>query len=630
MSTSSRFVAKNGLDNNSKTIVNVANPVNAQDAVTKNYVDTQSVSTSSGYPSVRPTLNLDFTNSTQIDPRIAFTRSTTGTYYDGKTTSLAEQNLLTYSQDFTNAAWIKSNSAAVIGATAPDGTATSNTITTTVPSGYVNQSTTIPLGTGSTSFVYSVYLKAGTVTTCRVYLYSLTGGANCYVDADLSAGTIGSPLGSWTNTPTITNVGNGWYRVAIVNTPNSSTNSGNAAVVVYNLNTTGTYQIWGAQLEQRSSLTAYTPTTTSRITNYIPTLMTAPINTPRIDYDPITRKCKGLLIEEPRTNLLTYSQDFSNAIWLSNWSILSSLSTIAPNGSNTAFQLTEDLTTNQHSFQQYYSGYTSGIVYTHSIYAKSNTRNILNITLASTVYGSFIYASFNLTLGTVISSMGVTTNIYPVGNGWYRCSVTASAITTATGQVTFKVQKIGTSNDDTYLGDGTSGIYIWGAQLEQGTFSTSYIPTTTVAVTRGGESANISGTNFSNFYNENEGTYCLNFRTLNSGNVPQSNLILTHDGSGSKILMYIAAQTVASYDGVTIIADSIVATNVDIKATSSYANSTRTLCANGDSPSSTSSTILAYKQATSLSIYQQGSAWIKQLRYYDKSLTTTELQAITS
>ena len=59
----------------------------------------------------------------------------------------------------------------------------------------------------------------------------------------------------------------------------------------------------------------------------------------------------------------------------------------------------------------------------------------------------------------------------------------------------------------TYDGNGTSGIYLWGAQLEEGAFPSSYIPTTTAAATRSADVASITGTAFSGWYRQDEGTF---------------------------------------------------------------------------------------------------------------------------
>ena len=81
-------------------------------------------------------------------------------------------------------------------------------------------------------------------------------------------------------------------------------------------------------------------------------------------------------------------------------------------------------------------------------------------------------------------------------DGWYRCSTSVALNQTASSSVIY----IDTP------GDGTSGIYVWGAQYEQGAHATSYIPTSGSTVTRADDFAVIKGTNFTDFYNQSEGT----------------------------------------------------------------------------------------------------------------------------
>jgi hypothetical protein len=89
------------------------------------------------YPTIRPSLLLDFANTKTLDPRITFTRASTGTYYDGKTVAKAEENLLLQSQTFDNASWVKDNATVTANSTtAPDGTTTAETFTPTVTNGF--------------------------------------------------------------------------------------------------------------------------------------------------------------------------------------------------------------------------------------------------------------------------------------------------------------------------------------------------------------------------------------------------------------------------------------------------------------------------------------------------------------
>jgi hypothetical protein len=124
---------------------------------------------------------------------------------------------------------------------------------------------------------------------------------------------------------------------------------------------------------------------------------------------------------------------------------------------------------------------------------------------------------FNLQTGTPGQQTGNTNtpSITPVGNGWYRCSITYTA-TAASDLIIFNV-----ANGDgvfSFAGDNTSGIYLWGAQLEAGAFATSYIPTTTATVTRAADiSTSVATSVFENsWYRQDEGTVFANARTLQS------------------------------------------------------------------------------------------------------------------
>jgi hypothetical protein len=102
----------------------------------------------------------------------------------------------------------------------------------------------------------------------------------------------------------------------------------------------------------------------------------------------------------------------------------------------------------------------------------------------------------------------VTAAIVSMGNGWYKCSISAAATITnnATEGAIFSLATQNIAAIDSYTGDGTSGIFIWGAQVEVGSFPTSYIPTTTGTLARSADLCSITGGDFNNFYNQSEGT----------------------------------------------------------------------------------------------------------------------------
>lgn len=230
---------------------------------------------------------------------------------------------------------------------------------------------------------------------------------------------------------------------------------------------------------------------------------------PRIDYDPVTLACKGLLIEESRTNLLTYSEQFDNAAWAKSWATISANAATAPDGTVTADKLVESSANGLHFIYQHYVKAASPVTYTATIFVKAAER-------ASCTFGIYggssgrSTADFNLSTGTVsatTNTSGFTASsatIQQVAEGHYRCIVTATTNSDASVDIQLNLLSSGNS---TYTGDGTSGLYIWGAQLEAGAFATSYIPTTSAQVTRAADTATMTGTNFSSWYRQGEGTF---------------------------------------------------------------------------------------------------------------------------
>lgn len=235
--------------------------------------------------------------------------------------------------------------------------------------------------------------------------------------------------------------------------------------------------------------------------------------TPRFDYDPVTLAARGLLVEEARTNLMLRSEEFDNAAWTKIGVTVSANSIVAPSGATTADTLTQDGATNIHGVLVAAAiSVTSGTVYSHSVYAKAGASTILQLTFgnASSTFTGLGYVNFNLSTGAIVGSGGtlVASGIQDAGGGWYRCFIAATATATAASNPYFVIaNSAGYTRFASYTGDGTSGLYLWGAQLEAGAFPTSYIPTTSASVTRTADSAVMTGTNFSSWYNQTEGTF---------------------------------------------------------------------------------------------------------------------------
>ncbi len=215
-------------------------------------------------------------------------------------------------------------------------------------------------------------------------------------------------------------------------------------------------------------------------------------DTARFDFNPLTLSCRGLLIEEARSNVLTYSQDFNNAVWTKLAGTVSSSVGISPDGTNNAQKLVDGATAG--TLRRGIA--TTAQPYAYSVFAKKDDRDQLYL---ANSYGE---ASFNLTTGvaTKISGPGsFSAFISPFKDGWYRCGVvfTATAATPNFFVATYGSQPIV---------NGVSGVLIYGGQLEAGAFPTSYIPNiATGSTTRNADVATITGTNFSDFWQASKG-----------------------------------------------------------------------------------------------------------------------------
>jgi hypothetical protein len=244
----------------------------------------------------------------------------------------------------------------------------------------------------------------------------------------------------------------------------------------------------------------FTRTTTATFTGSNGLIQSAAINAPRFDYNPTTLAPLGLLIEGQRTNLLLRSEEFNNAYWFPVEVTIAANSTASPSGAVNADTIIPTATLTGIHRLQLNPGIGAG-AHSVSLYAKASGYSWLKLRLGS------LYANFNISTGVAgVVGAGVTSTITNVGNGWYRCTITG---TTLSGDTLF-ISPMTTNNAAldpvAYAGDGVSGVFFWGAQLEAGAFATSYIPTAASQVTRTADNASMTGTNFSSWYNQTEGT----------------------------------------------------------------------------------------------------------------------------
>jgi len=188
-----------------------------------------------------------------------------------------------------------------------------------------------------------------------------------------------------------------------------------------------------------------------------------------------TAASRPLLARHPVTgkrNLLTRTEEFDNAVWSKVRSTASANSAIAPDGASTADKIVEDTTaSNTHHVSTAHS-FVSGMVYSYSVYAHVAERSALAMALPSATFGVDQRVLFDLVAKTAVTQNGTpTSEIQELSGGWFRLRITATATATATSAV---FAYLGSGGSIAYTGDGTSGIYIWGAQLEVGSTATPY------------------------------------------------------------------------------------------------------------------------------------------------------------
>ena len=261
----------------------------------------------------------------------------------------------------------------------------------------------------------------------------------------------------------------------------------------------------------------------------------AGVNEPRFDHDPVTGESLGLLVEESRTNILLHSADLANVAWVKTASTVVANQATAPDGTLSADLIREDTSTSIHVISQGFSLLITNGSFT--VFCKAAGRNFCTIYFSGSGQRATVYV--NLLNGTITqefysSTTKISATVTNAGSGWWKISVSATGVSLSTAAIISSLTGTGTNSGESYLGDGVSGIYVWGAQVEQNTFPTSYIPTTTSAVTRAEDNASITGTNFSSWYNRNESTFYVEGTATRSQN---ARILTFNDATGGVIFV---------------------------------------------------------------------------------------------
>jgi hypothetical protein len=349
---------------------------------------------------------------------------------------------------------------------------------------------------------------------------------------------------------------------------------------------------------------------------------------PRIDF---LGNTKGALLLEPsRTNLIPYSEDFSVANWTKSNATITSNSIISPDGTSNADKLVEN--TSNASHQVYDTVITNSGGYSNSIFVKAAERSKIRINSGS----NSDRVDFDLSNGTVISQLGATGNIVSVSNGWYKCDISWNTATVSAQY--FLISLLDDSGTQQYQGDGTSGVYIWGAQLEVGSYATSYIPTSGSAVTRVADAC--YNDNLTNVIGQTEGTFYLETVPLNTAtNWTERVIQFESSGAGFMTIQRYSNQNITFYgtngsNSWSIQGNGLFVGGQTIKIAGAYKNNDIALYVNGvqigtnTTANAPQTEKLRFANNSIGGLGYVGSH--KDVKLYNTRLSNAELQALTT
>jgi hypothetical protein len=512
---------------------------------------------------------------------------------------LVPYNLIRRSEEF-NLIWSPVRSSITANSTtAPNGTLTADTLIDDTNNNihYISQTFTAINGAAT----ISIYAKANQISQIQLVA---TGGTTAMgrgfnlatgtTFAESVGGVSSNDLGQ-----SITDVGNGWYRCEmswtstgqnefwiLLSVSNAATYSGTGANGVY---------IWGAQAVEGSTALPYQKTETR-------------LNIPRLDYSNGT--CPSLLVEPQRTNLARYSSSFDNAAWAkfvlgsgSTIPVVTANYAISPDGTQNADRLQCTLGSSGYSIIQ--QSYLVSGTHTGSIWVKSNTNANQNIYFR--VYGN--------------------TTPFVVTPTWTRIDLT---------EVDGDYLTIGLRDSIGYT-NYSCDISIWGAQLEAGSYSTSYIPTTSASVTRNADQ--ISKTGISSLIGQTEGTLFAEIYADQAGS--SNNWFEINDGTtnnwiflgkeGVSMRGYIRTSSTTHFDNTTF----TITDNAPMKVALAYKSGdyafyiNGTLIASGSSSFAISGTISNVNIGSGLIPIGDSSAY-KATALWKTRLTNTQLVQLTT
>jgi len=345
--------------------------------------------------------------------------------------------------------------------------------------------------------------------------------------------------------------------------------------------------------------------------------------------------CGSWLLEPQSTNLVTQSEALST---MQTQATITDNNLLSPTGDVNASLVVENTATNSHGIRKatIISTNASAADYTISVFAKKKERQFVQFQFYadSTQYNSSL---FNLNDGTTTGDSS-THKIEDYGNGWYRCSFTDS-ITQSTGSYNFAAAYMSQSLTSYYAGDGTSGIYMFGFQLEQQSYPTSYIPTNGATNTRLQDIANNSGN--SSLISSTEGVLYAEVSNVSKEDV--SNIALTDGTNSQRVQIYfnkyaLSLMFFVRVDGVLLATHTVSSSGINYEETNKIAIKYKTndisFWLNGTKVGTDTTGTLIPNKFTQLGFNSGGGGTfygkVKAVAVYKEALTDSELQSLTT
>jgi hypothetical protein len=370
---------------------------------------------------------------------------------------------------------------------------------------------------------------------------------------------------------------------------------------------------------------------TATVTNSSGLIAGVNADLPRFDFDPITKICKGLLIEESRANICIRSETFN--LWNTTGSVgVTANTTVAPDGNQTADTITR--VAGQGDSVLLAQTFTGDGVKAISVWIKKGTSPSSLIVLfdaTASLYRLWADVTWSGNTPVLAFTNGSLLKSTEYDNNFWRLEFATTAVTAAnTNRIQIFPARAGSANDD--------NVICWGAQAENGAFATSYVPTEATAVTRNADVATMTGTNFSDWFNATEGTFNLQYsRIANavSGKFPYAGQIYSdinnridfyqNSNSSESMLVRTSGSTVASANFTVATAGQKVS-NVLAYKQNNFGFSTNAANTITDSLGNVPSlTTFAIGTASSTGFELNG--WMQKINYWPQRITNAEVQA---